>query len=215
MSPTERHRDTSCQHQRPKSSVRHTKIQTLWGCPHPQNTPVLPRAGEGLMSPLKCLGPHQLWMWDMGQQNRWSLPEISCWKSCWTEADRMQHTQQLHVRLAPLCHQVTLSSPSPPGPGRDSRFPNIWNFCCAISFGSKGKLVHFPWMFWHWDVPNSGTGASMCSLHLPDASSCAWQHFQKEEHPGASAVTARLCHIPCLSSLSRTGFPSSLPASVC
>lgn len=61
----------------------------------------------------------------------------------------------------------------------------------------------------------SGTGVSMCSVHLPDTSSCAWQHFQKEENPGGSAVTARLCHIPCCSSLSSPGFPSSLPASVC
>lgn len=111
--------------------------------PHPQNTPVLPRVGEGFLSPLKCLGPHQLWIWDMGQQNRWSLLEMYCWKSRWTEADGMQHTQRLHLRLVPLCHQVTLSSPSPPGPGRDSRFPDIWNFCCAISFGSRGKLQLF------------------------------------------------------------------------
>lgn len=122
--------------------------------------------------------------------------------------------QPLHLRLVPLCHQITPSSPSPPGPGRDSRFPDIWNFCCAISFGSRGESVHFPQMFWHWDVLNSSTGVSMCFIHLPDASSCAWPHFQKEELPGGSAVTARLCHIPCFSSLSSPGVPSSLPASV-
>lgn len=117
----------------------------------------------------------------------------------------MHHTQPLHLRLVPLCHQVTPCSPSPPRPGRDSRFPDIWNFCCATSYGSRWKLVHFPRMFWHWDVP--AVQVSPCALFTFLIFKRRLATVPVGRARWEFSCDCKLCYIPCLSSLSSPGFP--------
>lgn len=119
-------------------------------------------------------------------------------------AGQQQHTQSLLLRPVPPCTNNTFLT----FPGRSwERFliPCHLELLLCHLFGSRGSLFI--------SHGCSGTGMyqwSRCLRVLCSPSSCAWQHFQREEQP---AVTARLCHLPASPACPVLGFP--LPASMC